>query len=81
MRPARRVVQVSEVLPVDNEYRYRLSDVFVMELPEGSKRVDDGVLVWTGARPAMAGEVQARLLVQSLPSLSRLFADKKPEEG
>jgi len=78
---SRRVVQVTEVLPVDEEYRYQLSDVFVMKLPEGSKRLDDGVLTWTGARPAMADEVQSRLLAQSLPSLEPLFADKGPEEG
>lgn len=74
---SRRVIQVSEVLPVDEHYQYQLADLFVMQLPEGTKKLEQGGLVWTGRRSRLADDVQARLLAQGLPSLGELFADKK----
>ena len=74
---SRRVIQVSEVLPVDDHYQYQLSDLFMMQLPEGSKKLDEGSLAWTGRRSLLADDVQARMMAQGLPSLGELFADKK----
>jgi len=73
---SRRVVQISEVLPLDENYRYRLEDVFVMKLPEGSRKLEEGTLQWTGYRPALMDEVQGRMMAQETESLAPLFADK-----
>ncbi|NLX60568.1 MAG: CpaF family protein [Phycisphaerae bacterium] len=73
---SRRVVQISEVLPVDEHYRYRLEDVFVMRLPEGGRKLEEGALQWTGHRPALMDEVQGRMMAQETESLAPLFADK-----
>jgi len=70
------VVQISEVLPVDEHYRYRLEDVFVMRLPEGGRKLEEGALQWTGHRPALMDEVQGRMMAQETESLAPLFADK-----
>jgi pilus assembly protein CpaF len=81
MRDAsRRVIQISEVLPVDANYQYQLRDMFVLELPEGSKDLHEGLLTWSGKRTMMADEVQARAEAQNLASLGPLFADKNGGE-
>ena len=72
---SRRVIQMCEVLPVDENYRYQLKDLFVLKQPEGSKKLEEGSLEWTGQRTAMAGEIPARALTQTLPSLAPMFAD------
>ena len=74
---SRRVVQITEVLPVDAEYRYQMKDIFTLKLPEGGRKIEEGVLAWTGARTALLDEVQARVLAQDLPSLAPFFADTK----
>ncbi|MBN2584234.1 MAG: CpaF family protein [Planctomycetes bacterium] len=73
---SRRVVQISEVLPVDENYQYRLNDVFMLTLPEGSRKLEEGTLEWTGCRPAMMDEVQGRVMAQETESLAPFFADK-----
>jgi len=72
---SRRVTQVSEVLGVDKHYQYQVQDIFRMELPEGKKKIEEGVLTWTGQRSLMANDVQCRILAKTLSSLERLFAD------
>ena len=69
----RRIVQISEVLPVDENYRYQIVDVMRLQMPPGGRKVEDGTLGWTGARTAMMDEVQARLMMQALPSLATFF--------
>jgi pilus assembly protein CpaF len=76
---SRRVVQISEVLPVDEHYQYQLRDLFVMRLPEGKRKLEEGRLTWTGRRSVMADDVQARMLAQTLSSLEQVFADKEPQ--
>lgn len=72
---SRRVVQIAEVLPVAENYQYRLADIFEMQLPAGSKKLEEGKLTWTGRRPEMFKEVQARVMAQETPSLAPFFAD------
>ncbi|NIA20476.1 MAG: CpaF family protein [Anaerolineaceae bacterium] len=73
---SRRVIQISEVLPVDGNYQYRLKDIFLLKLPEGSRKMDQGRLEWTGERPALMDEVQGRIMAQETESLQPFFADK-----
>ena len=73
---SRRVIQISEVLPVDENYQYRLKDIFLLKLPEGSRKMDEGLLQWTGQRPALMDEVQGRMMAQETESLQPFFADK-----
>ena len=82
MRDAsRRVIQISEVLPVDMNYQYQLRDMFVLELPGGTKDIHAALLTWSGERTMMADEVQARVEAQNLTSLGPLFADKDRGEA
>jgi len=73
---SRRVIQISEVLPVDENYQYCLKDVFLLQLPEGSRKMVEGLLQWTGERPALMDEVQGRMMAQETESLQPFFADK-----
>lgn len=66
---SRRVVQISEVLPVDENYRYQTVDIMRLVMPPGGRKLQDGRLDWTGIKPAMIDEVQARLLMQQMPAL------------
>jgi pilus assembly protein CpaF len=72
---SRRVVQITEVMPVDPEYRYQLKDIFVLKLPEGGRKIEQGTLAWTGQRSAMMDEVQAKVLIQDTASLAPFLAD------
>ena len=75
---SRRVIQISEVMSVDEHYQYQIRDLFVMKLPEGKRKLEEGRLTWTGRRSVMADDVQCRTLAQTLSSLERIFADKEP---
>jgi pilus assembly protein CpaF len=72
---SRRVVQISEVLPVGENYQYRLADIFEMRLPKGSRKIEEGGLTWTGKPSEIFKEVQARVMAQETPSLAPFFAD------
>ncbi len=69
----RRVVQISEIQPVDENYRYQVVDVLRLKMPPGGRKLEDGSLAWTGEQPAMMREVQARLLAQQMPNLAPFF--------
>jgi len=75
---SRRVIQISEVLPLE-QGNYHLQDLFDFKLPPGAKNIGEADLTWTGRRPTFADDVSIKLLVQSLPNLEPLFADTTDE--
>ncbi|MDP6380352.1 MAG: ATPase, T2SS/T4P/T4SS family [Phycisphaerae bacterium] len=76
---SRRVVQISEVLPLDKG-EYRLQDMFELRMPPGARKLIDADLVWSGRKPSFADDVPTKLLAESLPSLGEMFADTSGEQ-
>lgn len=72
----RRVVQISQVLPLDTHGRYQVEDLFVLRLPAGERDLAKAALQWTGAKIAFRHEVAVQAEILKLPSLEALVADK-----
>ena len=77
---SRRIVQISQVLPLDNLGRYQVEDLFVLRMPEGEREIAKARLEWTGTPVAFRDEVAVRSEMKNLPSLESLMVDK-PGKG
>jgi pilus assembly protein CpaF len=73
---SRRVVQISQVLPLDARGNYQVEDLFVLHLPEGQRELAKATLEWTGTKIAFRKEVAVLGAVVNLPSMEPLVADK-----
>jgi len=73
---SRRVVEISQVLPLDEHGRYQVQDLFKLKLPEGESDLGKASLVWTGNRLFFADDVAVQTQVVKMPSLQPLVADK-----
>ena len=73
---SRRVVQISQALPLDVHGRYQVEDLFVLRLPEGERELTKAVLHWTGTKIVFRHEVAVQAEMPNLPSLEPLVADK-----
>jgi pilus assembly protein CpaF len=73
---SRRVVQISQVLPLDSQGRYQTEDLFVLRMPEGERELAKAQLVYTGIKLAFRDEVSVKSALRNMPSLEPLVADK-----
>jgi pilus assembly protein CpaF len=76
---SRRIVQISQILPLDDHGRYRSEDLFVLRLPQGERNLSLAQLHWTGAKIAFRDEVSVQAAMQDLPSLEPLVAEDPKE--
>lgn len=68
------LTQVSEVMPLGDDGRYKLQDMFVYALGDDSEgRAGRGNLAWTGAKSSFAGEPKIRILRDQWASAAELF--------
>ena len=72
----RRVVQISQVLPLDQHGRYQVEDLFVLRMPPGERELVKARLEWTGVKIAFRHEVAVQAEILKLPSLEALVTDK-----
>jgi pilus assembly protein CpaF len=72
----RRIVQISQALPLDNLGRYNVEDLFVLRMPPGERELTKAELCWTGAKIAFRGEVAVQSALRDLPSLDPLSIDE-----
>jgi pilus assembly protein CpaF len=77
---SRRVVQISQVLPLDAHGGYQVEDLFVIRMPPGERELTKAKLEWTGTKAIFRDEVAVQAALQNLPSLEPLFADDKVGE-
>ena len=56
------MTQISEVLPLGDDGKYRLQDIFRYDLDDGDEGDGQGALAWTGARSVFAPEPKIRIL-------------------
>ena len=73
---SRRVVQISQVLPLDAHGRYQVEDLFVLRLPAGERELSKATLEWTGAKLIFRHEVAVQAEILNLPSMEPLVSDK-----
>jgi len=73
---ARRIVQISQVLALDDRGRYQVEDLFMLRLPKGERELSKADLQWTGAKLVFRNEVAVQAELKNLPSLEPLVADK-----
>jgi pilus assembly protein CpaF len=78
---SRRIVQVSQTLPLDNRGGYQVEDLFMLRMPEGERELSKAELQWTGTKIAFRNEVAVQSALRDLPSLDPLVADKKGGEA
>ncbi|MDY7009470.1 MAG: ATPase, T2SS/T4P/T4SS family [Planctomycetota bacterium] len=69
----RAVTQIAEVLPLDNDGRYRTSDMFAYQLDEKSD-ASVGRLVWTGAKSVFRDDPRIRVLRKQMDLTREIFA-------
>lgn len=70
----RGLTQISEILPLGDDGRYRLRDVFVYRLFPGAEgSAGRGELVWTGEKSAFLDEPKVRVLRDSRDLTKRMF--------
>jgi pilus assembly protein CpaF len=73
---SRRVVQISQVLPLDTHGRYQTEDLFVLRMPEGERELSKAKLEYTGVKVEFRHEVSVQSAIRNLPSLEPMVADK-----
>jgi len=73
---SRRVVQISQVLPLDVRGNYQVEDLFMLRLPEGVRELTKAELQWTGVKIVFRDEVAVQSAVANMPILEPLVADK-----
>jgi|WetSurMetagenome_2_1015567.scaffolds.fasta_scaffold37421_1 pilus assembly protein CpaF len=74
---SRRIVQIGQILPLDEQGRYQTEDLFVLRLPQGERELSKATLQWTGAKIVFRNEVGVQAALRNLPSLEPLVADDK----
>ena len=72
---SRRVVEISQVLPLTEHGEYQVQELFKLELPGGESQLAKASLVWNGNRIVFADDVAVRTQVAKMPSLQPLVAD------
>jgi hypothetical protein len=72
---SRRVVEISQVLPLTEHGNYRVQNLFKLELPEGESELTKASLIWTGNRIVFADDVGVQTQVAKMESLRPLVAD------
>jgi len=72
---SRRIVEISQVLPLDDRGRYRTEDLFSLRMPKGEHELSKAELQWTGAKIVFRDEVAVQAALHKLPSLQPLVAD------
>jgi pilus assembly protein CpaF len=73
---SRRVVQISQVLPLDTHGRYQTEDLFVLRMPEGERELAKARLEYTGTKVEFRHEVSVRSALRNIPSLEPMMADE-----
>ncbi len=74
----RGLTQISEVLPLGDDGRYRLQDMFVYQLAPGAEgKAGRGSLAWTGARSSFADEPKIRILRDQWNLTKKMFEEGK----
>ncbi len=76
---SRRIVQISQILPLDDRGRYQSEDLFMLRLPEGERELSKAELQWTGTKIVFRNEVAVQAVMRELPSLEPLVADNTKE--
>jgi len=72
---SRRVVEISQVLPLTEHGEYQVQELFKLQLPEGESQLAKASLVWNGNKIVFADDVAVRTQVVKMPSLGPLVAD------
>ncbi|MEA3367213.1 MAG: CpaF/VirB11 family protein, partial [Planctomycetota bacterium] len=72
---SRRVVEISQVLPLTEHGEYQVQELFKLQLPKGESQLAKASLVWNGNRIVFADDVAVRTQVAKMPSLGPLVAD------
>ena len=70
----RGLTQVAEVLPLDDNGRYHLADIFTYVWAEGAAGQAGGRLEWTGQPSRFAGEPKVRVQRRLMGSAAEVFA-------
>jgi len=73
---SRRVVEISQVMPLDDRGGYQTEALFRLQLPKGETALTKAELVWTGTRIRFADDVAVQTQMANMPSLKPLAADK-----
>jgi pilus assembly protein CpaF len=77
----RRIVEISQALPLDQAGGYQVEDLFVLRMPEGESDLGKASLEWTGNKIVFRDEVAVRAVAGRLPNLAPLVADNGEGEG
>jgi len=78
----RGLTQVSEVLPLGDDGRYRLQEMFIYELGPGAEgKRGKGQLVWTGRTSEFHAEPKVRVLRDSWKLTRKIFGPDSDEES
>jgi len=72
---SRRIVEISQVLPLTEHGEYQVQELFKLQLPKGESQLAKASLVWNGNRIAFSDDVAVRTQVAKMPSLGPLVAD------
>lgn len=76
---SRRLTQISEGLPLGDDGRYHLQDMFVYKLDSQNKSAQ-GTLTWTGAKSAFANEPKVRVLQEQCDLTKQIFSAAADQE-
>ena len=72
---SRRVVDISQVLPLDDHGRYHVEALFVLRMPAGERDLTKSVLEWTGKKLLFRDEVSIQTELANIPSLEPMVVD------
>jgi len=70
---SRRLTQITEVMPLGDDGKYRLRDMFEYRLDEQNKAAR-GTLVWTGAKSTFISEPKVHVLADQYDLTKKIFA-------
>jgi pilus assembly protein CpaF len=71
----RAITELAEVLPLGDDGRYRLQDVFAFQLAGGvAGKVGKGDLVWTGKKSSFADQPKVRMTREHWDLTNRIFS-------
>jgi pilus assembly protein CpaF len=72
---SRRVVDITQVLPLDDRGRYQSEALFVLRLPKGERDLAKASLEWTGRKLAFREEVAVQSEILNIPSLEAMVSN------